>query len=585
MEINKLNFEQFKSDRIVNSFEDLDVNSNGKIDAADKTDTNDINIFNQISYLLNSVDEADDIELVDDFDENDNKAGTSKDCSDGSCEATLPAGSTNDCPNGDCSVSAPSTNNNRVYNTDGSYSETTTNSSGQTIVKNFDATGKRISQKITNKDGSVVNYTFAYNNDGSYTQTAVYSDKTRVTKFNSAGKRISYTETYKNGTKITATFKYNENGSYSIIIKNQKTGTVATKKYNSSGKITSSVSKSKKDIFGSRTVKKSVYTYNSDGSYKKVYSNSKSGKVSVTNYDANGNKLKAGESTNVVADADSSNYKDKLNKNGVTFVMFTSPHCGNCKWLESTLTSVLPATEGLANFAKINVYNDNNNVLENNSNLLWSFVKKYKGNNMDSIGLPCVVKFVNGEPAGIVKFSVSNSAKLLDQIKNACKNANTKTSTANNSTGTSNTTSTSNSTATTNNTNTPLKIQTADASNYKSKIASKGTTWVIFTNPVSCGHCDNVKSVMSKVLSKINSNKVSSMLQINLKSTDGTLHGNSNSENMDLMYSLMKKFNINGGQYPFAVKFVDGKPVKFVTGLDKGTKAENIKYLTNLFNS
>ena len=116
------------------------------------------------------------------------------------------------------------------------------------------------------------------------------------------------------------------------------------------------------------------------GSYKKVYSNSKSGKVSVTNYDANGNKVKAGESTNVVADADSSNYKDKLNKNGVTFVMFTSPNCGNCKWLNKTLQSVLPATEGLANFAKINVYDNNNNVLQNNSNLLWSFVKKYKGN-------------------------------------------------------------------------------------------------------------------------------------------------------------------------------------------------------------
>ena len=54
MEINKLNFEELKSDGIVNSFEDLDVNSDGKIDAADKNSTNDINILSQISYLLNS---------------------------------------------------------------------------------------------------------------------------------------------------------------------------------------------------------------------------------------------------------------------------------------------------------------------------------------------------------------------------------------------------------------------------------------------------------------------------------------------------------------------------------------------------
>ncbi|MBQ7450332.1 hypothetical protein IJS77_02850 [bacterium] len=125
-----------------------------------------------------------------------------------------------------------------------------------------------------------------------------------------------------------------------------------------------------------------------------------------------------------------------------------------------------------------------------------------------------------------------------------------------------------------------LKIQVANANNYKNMIASKGTSWVIFTNPVSCGHCDNVKTALNSVLKKINGEKVSSLLQINLRDNNN----NEIEENMDLLYSLVKKFGINGGQYPFAVKFVDGKPVEMKVTLDKGTKKETVKSLLKMFN-
>lgn len=126
-----------------------------------------------------------------------------------------------------------------------------------------------------------------------------------------------------------------------------------------------------------------------------------------------------------------------------------------------------------------------------------------------------------------------------------------------------------------------LKLQTVSASNYKSKIASEGTTWVIFTNPVSCGHCVSVGKVLPSVLKKITNEDVKSILSINLRDSNNKEIG----KNMDLLYSLMRKFGVTSGQYPFAVKYVDGKPVEMKTTIDKGSTDETKKYLKKLFNS
>ncbi|MCR4880539.1 MAG: hypothetical protein K6A44_01115 [bacterium] len=583
MEINELNFEQFKSDRIVNPFEDLDVNSDGKIDSADKNATNDINIFNQISYLLNSVDEDDeDLELIDDFDDIETKTSTSQDCSDGSCEATAPAGDAS-CPNGDCSVSAPSTNNNRVYNADGTYTETKTNASGQTVAITYDAKGKRISVKTTNKDGSVVNSTYKYNDDGSYSVTSKYADKTRVTKYNSAGKRVSYTETYKNGTKKTATFKYNSNGSYSVTIKNQKSGTVCTKKYNSNNKITSSVTKTKKNIMGQRRTTKKVYSYNSDGSYKVTSSDTGymgSGKVSVTNYDANGKKVKAGTTTNTITTSDSSNYKDKLNKEGVTFVIFTGTGCGHCSSLKNNLKSILPATEGLANFTEINIRDAEGNRIDSNSDLMWGLAKKYGAIVDNTISLPMVVKYVNGKPAGVVKLNENNSAKLLDQIRSAYNSAKSASSGAAGTSSSSSSGAAGTSSGTTNSSGSAGK-QTAPTSvtskNYKSKIAKKGVTYMVMGNPTSCGACIRLNKQLKSLMKggKLQDSTILSMPM-------------GNSANESVMWSYVEKFNAysvdkKGNRcvhYPLILKFVDGKAVGFVSNISDISDAELVKKLS-----
>ena len=57
MEINKVNFESFKTNDITKSFEDLDVNGDGKITNADLSATENSSIKSQIQSLLNSVDD------------------------------------------------------------------------------------------------------------------------------------------------------------------------------------------------------------------------------------------------------------------------------------------------------------------------------------------------------------------------------------------------------------------------------------------------------------------------------------------------------------------------------------------------
>ena len=57
MEINKVNFESFKTDEITKSFEDLDVNGDGRITNADLSATQDSAIKSQILSILNDVDD------------------------------------------------------------------------------------------------------------------------------------------------------------------------------------------------------------------------------------------------------------------------------------------------------------------------------------------------------------------------------------------------------------------------------------------------------------------------------------------------------------------------------------------------
>ena len=57
MEINKINFESFKTNDITKSFEDLDVNGDGKITNADLKATENSAIKSQIKAMLNAVDE------------------------------------------------------------------------------------------------------------------------------------------------------------------------------------------------------------------------------------------------------------------------------------------------------------------------------------------------------------------------------------------------------------------------------------------------------------------------------------------------------------------------------------------------
>ena len=450
MEINKLNFEKIKSAEINFSFEDLDVDGDGVINKKDKDLTQNTQIFNMITHLLNSTDEEDEFELVDDFDyKNAMKSGNnSAQCLDGNCQFTVPTktanenaatanlnnlASTNDCPDGSCvfsaatstnTVTSPSASSTRVTNADGTYTETTTNANGATVAITYNSAGKRISAKTTNADGSVNTSTYKYNDNGSYTVTTKYSDKTRTTKYNSAGKKVSYTDKYKNGTTKVATFKYNSSGSYSVTIKDKKKKTSSIKKYNAKGKLTSSISKNSKG----KTTKKTSYTYNADGSYTQTvqnYSSYHNEGVKVTKFDANGKKIKIGTSTNAVVEADSSNYQNTLNQNGVTFVLFSSHNCGHCDTIRACLKPILPALDGIANFAEINLYDSEGNRDKNNGDLGWSFVKKFMGN-VDVIGLPFVVKFVNGKPTGVVRFTEAGSAKLLDQIKKLCSKAKTK---------------------------------------------------------------------------------------------------------------------------------------------------------------
>ena len=427
MEIKKVDFEKIKSTEIDFSFEDLDVNGDNVINKKDRDLTKNTEVFNMITRLLNSTDEEDNFNLIDDFDYNAMKSGnTSAQCLDGNCQFTVPTktanenaaisnlnnlASTNNCPDGNCSIQAPSSTSSRVDNPDGTYTISSTNSNGQIVAITYSADGKKSSAKTTDKDGNEVSTTsYKYNEDGSYSATIKYSDKTRTAKYDSTGKVLSYTDKFKNGTTKTSKFKYNSDGSYSVTIKNKKTGSVTTVKYNKNKKKTSSVTKNK----SGKTTKKLSYKYNSDGSYRVTEQKQSSlgkTKVKTTNYDADGNKIKTKSGQNTIASATANNYKDKLNQDGTTFVIFTGPNCGHCDNFHKTFKQVLPAVSDLANFVEINSKADGDT-------LLWSFLDKFKSNINQ---YPIIVKFVNGKATGVFHPEESNPGKLLTQIQNQCK--------------------------------------------------------------------------------------------------------------------------------------------------------------------
>ena len=469
MEINKVDFEKIKSAEINFSFEDLDVNADGVIDKKDKDLTKNTQVFNMITNLLNSTDEEEQFELVDDFDyKNAMKSGsTSAQCLDGNCQATLPTKTanenaatsnlnnltnTNDCPDGNCYATLPAT----------STSDTSTSNAS-----------------TSNNDGRVVNA------DGTYTITTTNSAGSTIkTKYSADGKMISSTSTNKNGVKTVSTYKYNADGSYTKKSTNKSNGTVTTTKYNAEGKAVSATQKTKKGV-----TKKIAYKYNADGSYQKVttYSTKVSGNNGYTNYTR------------------TTKYKttQKYDAQG----RITSSVTKRTKNQEKAKTKTTTYK-----------YNDDG-----------SCTKTEKNYN------------------GAKKVTTTTASGEIDKSRST------------------------------------LEIQESNAGDYKSKLATKGTTWVIFTNPVSCGHCDAVKACMPYVLSKIKNDNVSSILQINLKT--GSYPGSWIEDNVNLMDSYLKQFDGFGVQYPIAVKFVDGKPVRLSANLDQGLNEETIKYLTKLFNS
>ena len=471
MEINKVDFEKIKSAEINFSFEDLDVNVDGVIDKKDKDLTKSTEIFNMITHLLNSTDEEEQFELVDDFDyKNAMKSGnTSAQCLDGNCQATLPTKTanenaatsnlnnltnTNDCPDGNCYATLPAT----------STSDTSTSNAS-----------------TSNNDGRVVNA------DGTYTITTTNSAGSTIkTKYSADGKMISSTSTNKNGVKTVSTYKYNADGSYTKKSTNKSNGTVTTTKYNAEGKAVSATQKPKNGV-----TKKITYKHNDDGSYQKVttYSTKVSGNNGYTNYTIT-TKYKTTQKYDAQGRITSS--VTKRTKEGLPSSLKTKTKTATYK------------------------YNADGSCTKTE--------KDYKG---------------------AKKVTTTTASGEIDKSKST------------------------------------LEIQEANAGDYKSKLASKGTTWVIFTNLVGCGHCIAVETCMPYVLSKIKNDNVSSMLQINLKNANGSW----NEGNLNLMDSYLKQFDGYGVQYPIAVKFVDGKPVKFSANLDKGLNEETIKYLTKLFNS
>ena len=467
MEIKKVDFERILSENSDFSFEDLDVNGDNVIDKKDKDLTKNTEIFNRISHLLNSTDEEEQFELVDDFDyKNALKSGsTSAQCLDGNCQATLPTktanenaatsnlnnlASTNDCPDGNCSATLPAT----------STSDTSTSNAS-----------------TSNNDGRVVNA------DGTYTITTTSdSGSTKKTKYSADGKMISDTVTKKDGTKLVSTYKYNEDGSYTKKQTNKKNGTVTTTKYNAEGKAISATQKPKKGV-----TKKIAYKYNDDGSYQKV-----------------------------------TTYSTKVSGND---------GCGH----DYTITT---------NYKTTQKYDAQGRITS-------SATKRTK---KDTAGR---IKNNNTKTA-TYKYNADGSCTKTEKDYNGAKKVTTIT--ANGEIDKSKST---------------MEIQDVNASNYKNQIASKGVSWLILTNRNHCGHCDKVEEAIPFLLSKLDNSAVASVARLDIYQSDA---------NENLLYYFMRKFNVPTGQYPFVIKFVDGKPVGMGTDLDKGGKNATSEYLANLFN-
>ena len=606
MEIKKVDFEKIKSTEIDFSFEDLDVNGDNVINKKDRDLTQNTEVFNMITRILNSTDEEDDFNLIDDFDYNAMKSGnTSAQCLDGNCQFTVPTktanenastsnlsnlASTNDCPDGNCSVSLPSeqiattnlstlasgTNNSDVLQTagvqnpDGTTTETKTNANGQLVEITYDANGKKISAKTTDKDGNVFSTTtYKYNDNGSYSATIKYSNRTRTAKYNSNGKITSYTDKYKNGKIYNATYKYNADGSYTATIKNKKNGAVTTKKYNTEGKVTSSVTKNKKG----KTTSKVTYNYNVDGSYKKTTQQYKwSAKVVTENYDKEGNKITKSASDNNVVTANAGNYKNSINQNGVSYVVFTKfdGTCGHCSKFKNQLSKIASALDGVANFVSLDISGGRTGSNVVNNNLAVEFSKKY-----NATALPLIVKFVNGKPTEEVRSKLYKfdqiASNLYDKIvKDVKESTATKTSTT-----TPNTSTVNSSTNTQKNKTAPT---TVTSKNYKSKIAKKGVTYLIMGDTKGCGGCMRLDKQIKKLM-KNGKLQNSTILSMNISDKDGSSKIFADYVTKYNMWNVDKKGR-KSVSYPQILKLVDGVPVGFVTDIKDVSDAEIIKKLS-----
>ena len=643
MEIKKVDFERILSDNVDFSFEDLDVNGDNVIDEKDKDLTKNTEVFNMITKLLNSNDTDDDVNLIDDFDYNAMKSGnTSAQCLDGNCQFTVPTktanenaatsnlsnlASTNDCPDGNCSVSLPSTptatenlsvlgsniatNNSTalptagVQNPDGTSTTQTTNAKGQTVETTYDTSGKKVSSQTTDKDGNIVSSaTYTYNDDGTYNAQIAYSDRTRTAKYNAEGKIVSYTDKYTDGKVYNATYKYNDSGSYTVTIKNKKNGAVTTKKYNSSGKITSSITKNKKG----KTTTKVTYNYNADGSYKKTTQQYKwSAKVVTENYDKDGNKItKSASENNVITTANASNYKDSINQDGVSYVVFTrfDGKCGHCDFFKNNLDKISSALDGVANFISLDVSGEEDGKNLDNCQVCDEYMKKFK---IKSTGLPMIVKFVNGKPTELVRSKLYNftdtGANLYDKIVKDVKssigttasNANTAANSASttqssqeansattNDKATTSTTTLDNLSKTNNNSSTVKTKQTAptavSSKTYKSKIAEKGVTYIVMSS-TGCGSCQRLNKQLKKLMQQ-GKFQSSTILSMNL--------GKIGSAEDKIMWNYVKQFNAyhvrsDGSIYteiPLILKLVDGVPTGFVSDISDVSDSQLIKQLS-----